>query len=56
MQLQKDDRAHPGELEVKFQLAKDTMETMLRSMYSMRDHLSDPVRAMLEAFLFPFVA
>ncbi|XP_021905780.1 uncharacterized protein LOC110820574 [Carica papaya] len=45
LKLQKDDRAHPGELEVKFQLAKDTMETMLRSMYSMRDHLSDPGEA-----------
>ncbi|KAJ8752674.1 hypothetical protein K2173_005563 [Erythroxylum novogranatense] len=41
LKLQNDSRSHAGELEVKFQLAKDTLETMLKSMYSIRDQLPD---------------
>lgn len=42
-QLQSDTQAQSKELEVKFQLAKDTLETMLKSMYSIRDQLSNLV-------------
>ncbi|CBI15661.3 hypothetical protein VitviT2T_025680 [Vitis vinifera] len=41
LKLQNDAQSHSGELEVKFQLDKDTLETMLKSMYSIRDQLSD---------------
>ncbi|XP_057972356.1 uncharacterized protein LOC131160560 [Malania oleifera] len=40
LKLQNDAPSHSGELEVKFQLAKGTLETMLRSMNSIRDQLS----------------
>ncbi|KAK1319415.1 hypothetical protein QJS10_CPB04g00267 [Acorus calamus] len=38
-----DDAAQPGlgEKEIKFQLAKDTLETMLKSMYYIRDQMSN---------------
>ncbi|XP_074580175.1 uncharacterized protein LOC141836567 [Curcuma longa] len=36
-----DDQSISGEKEVKFQLAKDTMETMLKSMYFIRDQMSN---------------
>lgn len=43
-QLQNDgEPSSSGELEVKFQLAKDTLETMLKTMYSIRDQLSNAV-------------
>ncbi|PSR95938.1 Protein FAR1-RELATED SEQUENCE like [Actinidia chinensis var. chinensis] len=41
VQLQNDAQSNTGEMDVKFQLAKDTLETMLRSMYCIRDQLSD---------------
>lgn len=41
LKLQNDAQSHSGELEVKFQLDKDTLETMLKSMYSIRDQFSD---------------
>ncbi|XP_077212229.1 uncharacterized protein LOC143847317 [Tasmannia lanceolata] len=40
LKLQDDAQSLSGEKEVKFQLAKDTLETMLRSMYHIRDQLS----------------
>lgn len=43
MQLQNDAKSHPGESDVKFRLAKDTLDTMLRSMYCIRDQLSNMV-------------
>ena len=51
LQLQNDAQSHSGELDVKFQLAQDTLETMLRSMYSIRDQLSNMVSVILN-FLF----
>ncbi|KAB1199900.1 COMM domain-containing protein 9 [Morella rubra] len=39
LKLQNDAQSHPGELDVKFQLAKDTLETMLSSMHCIRDQL-----------------
>ena len=36
-----------GDTDVNFQLSKDTLETMLKSMYSTRDQLSDPVSSIL---------
>lgn len=44
-QLQSDAQLKTGETDVKFQLAKDTIETMLKSMYCIRDQLSDNVSA-----------
>lgn len=42
LKLQNDgEPSSSGELEVKFQLAKDTLETMLKTMYSIRDQLSN---------------
>ncbi|OAY30689.1 uncharacterized protein LOC110630803 [Manihot esculenta] len=41
LKLQNDVPSHSGELEVKFQLTKDTLETMVKSMYCIRDQLSD---------------
>ncbi|XP_012079842.1 uncharacterized protein LOC105640201 isoform X3 [Jatropha curcas] len=41
LKLQNDAPSHSGEFEVKFQLAKDTLETMVKSMYCIRDQLSD---------------
>ncbi|KAM7480149.1 hypothetical protein LguiA_028362 [Lonicera macranthoides] len=43
LKLQSDAQSNTGETDVKFQLAKDTLETMLRSMYCIRDQLSDTV-------------
>lgn len=40
VQLQDDTQSLSGEKDVKFQLAKDTLETMLKSMYYVRDQLS----------------
>ncbi|CAK9170290.1 unnamed protein product [Ilex paraguariensis] len=36
-----DARSNAGEVDVKFQLAKDTLQTMLKSMYCIKDQLSD---------------
>ncbi|KAM4107643.1 hypothetical protein ACB094_04G161400 [Castanea mollissima] len=44
-------KSHLGELDVKFQLAQDTLETMLSSMYSTRDQLSNMACVILD-FLF----
>ncbi|KAJ8646109.1 hypothetical protein MRB53_007857 [Persea americana] len=40
LKLQDDTQSLSGEKDVKFQLAKDTLETMLKSMYYVRDQLS----------------
>ncbi|KAL7222602.1 hypothetical protein ACSBR1_024322 [Camellia fascicularis] len=48
LKLQNDTQSNAGEMDVKFQLAKDTLETMLRSMYCIRDQLSDNVSVILE--------
>lgn len=40
--LKSNTRPDSGDTDVNFQLAKDTLETMLKSMYSIRDQLSDP--------------
>ncbi|KAJ7945710.1 Protein FAR1-RELATED SEQUENCE 3 [Quillaja saponaria] len=40
LKLQNDAQLHSGELDVKFQLARDALEMMLKSMYSIRDQLS----------------
>ncbi|XP_058194445.1 protein FAR1-RELATED SEQUENCE 3-like [Rhododendron vialii] len=45
LKLQNDTQSNAGEMDVKFQLAKDTLETMLRSMSCIRDQLSDDVEA-----------
>lgn len=42
LKLQSNTQPNSGERDVKFQLAKDTLETMLSSMYSIRDQLTDP--------------
>ncbi|XP_015882157.2 uncharacterized protein LOC107418009 [Ziziphus jujuba] len=41
LKLQNDGASQSKELDVKFQLAKDTLETMLKSMYCIRDQLSN---------------
>ncbi|KAG1363488.1 hypothetical protein COCNU_11G003150 [Cocos nucifera] len=41
LKLQGDTQSLSGETEVKFQLAKDTLATMLKSMYFIRDQLSN---------------
>ncbi|XP_038984355.1 COMM domain-containing protein 9-like [Phoenix dactylifera] len=41
LKLQGDTQSLSGETEVKFQLAKETLETMLKSMYFIRDQLSN---------------
>lgn len=52
MQLQDDTQSHS---EVKFQLGKDTLETMVKSMYCIRDQLSDLVSFALEIYVaFPY--
>ncbi|XP_058108238.1 uncharacterized protein LOC131251502 isoform X2 [Magnolia sinica] len=43
LKLQDDTQSLSGETEVKFQLAKDTMETMLRSLHYIRNQLSNTV-------------
>ena len=52
-QLHSDAQPGMGERDVKFLLAKDTMEMMLKSMYSIRDELSEPVSAI--AFFSRFI-
>ncbi|KAI3454997.1 hypothetical protein Pfo_011660 [Paulownia fortunei] len=42
LKLHSDAQPNLGERDVKFQLAKDTMEMMLKSMYGIRDQLSEP--------------
>ena len=54
LQLQNDAQSHSGELDVKFQLAQDTLEMMLSSMYSIRDQLSNMVSVILD-FFFSFI-
>ncbi|KAK1565058.1 hypothetical protein Q3G72_017893 [Acer saccharum] len=41
LKLQNDTQSQSGEMEVKFRLAKDTLDTMLSSMYCIRDQLSN---------------
>lgn len=43
MQLQNDKQASQGELDLKFQLSKETLDTMLKSMYCIKDQLSNLV-------------
>ncbi|KAK9272510.1 hypothetical protein L1049_002883 [Liquidambar formosana] len=43
LKLQNDSQSQSGESEVKFQLAKDSLDTMLSSMYCIRDQLSNMV-------------
>lgn len=50
-QLQNDGGTQPKERDVKFQLAKDTLETMLKSMYCIRDQLSNIVCIILSNLL-----
>ena len=52
-QLQNGSKPQSGELEVKFQLAKDTLETMVKSMYTIRDQLANVVR--YYAWICPFI-
>ncbi|MED6212698.1 hypothetical protein PIB30_086069 [Stylosanthes scabra] len=40
LKLQNDSQFHSGELDVKFQLATDTLEMLLKSMHSIRDQFS----------------
>ncbi|XP_057439238.1 uncharacterized protein LOC130731065 [Lotus japonicus] len=40
LKLQSDARFHTGELDVKFQLATDSLEMMLKAMYNVRDQFS----------------
>ncbi|KAI3759474.1 hypothetical protein L6452_07331 [Arctium lappa] len=42
LKLQSNTSPNSGDMDVNFQLAKDTLETMLKSMYSIRDQLSNP--------------
>ncbi|KAK9117544.1 hypothetical protein Sjap_016491 [Stephania japonica] len=48
LKLQNNAQTPGGEREVNFQLAKDTLETMQRYMYQIRDQLSDAVSLSLE--------
>ncbi|XP_050259286.1 uncharacterized protein LOC126704338 [Quercus robur] len=43
LKLQNDAQSHSGELDMKFQLAQDTLEMMLSSMYSIRDQLPNMI-------------
>ena len=43
LQLQGDTQSSSGETQVKLQLARDTLETMLKSMYFIRDQMSSGV-------------
>ncbi|KAL0415690.1 UNVERIFIED_CONTAM: hypothetical protein Slati_3400900 [Sesamum latifolium] len=45
LKLHSDVQPNLGERDVKFQLAKDTMEMMLKSMYCIRDQLSESVNS-----------
>lgn len=51
LQLQNDGASQSKDLDVKFQLPKDTLETMLKSMYCIRDQLSNAVCFTLSNFL-----
>ncbi|EYU23125.1 hypothetical protein ABFS82_09G064600 [Erythranthe guttata] len=42
LKLQNDGQTNLGERDVKFQLAKDTMEMMLKSMYCIEDQMAEP--------------
>ncbi|KAL7139570.1 hypothetical protein ABFS83_09G061500 [Erythranthe nasuta] len=42
LKLQTDGQTNLGERDVKFQLAKDTMEMMLKSMYCIEDQMAEP--------------
>ncbi|XP_073135184.1 uncharacterized protein [Henckelia pumila] len=42
LRLQSDAQSNLGDKNVKFELAKDSMEMMLKSMYSVKEQLSDP--------------
>ncbi|KAE8705204.1 putative Exocyst complex component [Hibiscus syriacus] len=48
LKLQNDAQAPQEELDLKFQLAKGTLDTMLKSMYCIRDQLSNLVGAMAQ--------
>lgn len=50
VQLQNDTQSCAGEMDVKFQVAKDTLQTMLRSMSSIRDQFSDDVCCIIEIY------
>ncbi|XP_058103315.1 uncharacterized protein LOC131246879 isoform X2 [Magnolia sinica] len=52
LKLQDDTQSLSGETEVKFQLAKDTMETMLRSLHYIRNQLSNTGLDLLNCLLF----
>lgn len=54
LQLHSDAQPDAGERDVKFQLAKDTMEMMLKSMYCIKDQLSEPVSVTVLLLQFPF--
>lgn len=41
LKLQNDKQASQGELDLKFQLSKETLDTMLKSMYCIKDQLSN---------------
>lgn len=43
LQLQKDGKPKPKEMEVKFQLGNDTLQEMIKSMYSIKDQLPNVV-------------
>ncbi|KAL0355121.1 UNVERIFIED_CONTAM: hypothetical protein Sradi_3959000 [Sesamum radiatum] len=60
LKLHSDVQPNLGERDVKFQLAKDTMEMMLKSMYCIRDQLSESehpwsCRYGFRAFHIPFI-
>ncbi|KAI9174349.1 hypothetical protein LWI28_015994 [Acer negundo] len=44
LKLLNDTQSQSGEMEVKFRLAKDSLDTMLSSMYCIRDQLSNMIR------------
>jgi hypothetical protein len=50
IQLQHDAQIHLGELDVKFQLATDSLEMLLKAMHSMRDQFTTMVDIMLLFF------
>ncbi|KAE8705191.1 Detected protein of confused Function [Hibiscus syriacus] len=56
LKLQNDAQAPQEELDLKFQLAKETLDTMLKSMYCIRDQLSNLVGAMAQlSILVPYL-
>ncbi|GAB4860447.1 hypothetical protein Ancab_035607 [Ancistrocladus abbreviatus] len=50
LKLQNDELSQSGETEVKFQLAKDSLQAMLRSMYCIKDQLSDTTEPSIQHF------